>query len=305
MTARRSPLTPPQVSRRTLLAGLVASTVAMSGCGADKTPAAPTAAGLLSGHPFYAAHRGGGGDWPEMTGYAYEQASRLAGLQALEVSVCLSSDGVLVCSHDPTTTRVTGVSYTIAQETWQTLSTLQVSARTTTDPSQPARPLTRFDAVVEAYADRFVLFVEAKVPAAEDPLMAKMAGLGHPERVVWKQYVNGRRFAEAKQHGFTTWGYVLNEPSHLGANLTRFAASPTLDFLGAPASESDAFVSDVVAAASSQQKPTMMWPIQSAADRDRALRLGCRGLMTSTISELFPRAGSATATVTLHRTEKR
>jgi glycerophosphoryl diester phosphodiesterase len=290
MTAGPSPAAAPRVSRRTLLGGLVAGAVAASGCGRGQS-ATPTVPGLLAGRHFYVAHRGGGGDWPEMTAYAYEQASRLPGLQALEVSVCLSSDGVLVCSHDPTTTRVTGVPYTIAQQTWRTLSALQVTARGTSDPSQPSRPLTRFDEVVDAYADRFVLFVEAKVPAAEGPLMARMAGLGHPERVVWKQYVNGRRFAEAKQHGFTTWGYVLNEPSHLGANLTRYAASSTLDLLGAPASESDAFVSAVVSASSTNLKPTVMWPVRSVADRDRALRLGCQGLMTSTILELLPRTG--------------
>ncbi|WP_375426332.1 glycerophosphodiester phosphodiesterase [uncultured Friedmanniella sp.] len=301
MTAPPSTGPASRLSRRTLLGGLAAGVVSVSGCGRTRTPAAApaTVTGLLSGHPFYAAHRGGGGDWPEMTAYAYGQASQLPGLAALEVSVCLSADGVLVCSHDPTTTRVTGVPYTIAEETWQTLSGLQVSAKDTTDPGQPARPLTRFDEVVDAYADRFVLFVEAKVPAAEAPLMARMAGLGHPERVIWKQYVNGPRFAEAKEHGFTTWGYVLNEPAHLGDNLARFAASSSLDLLGAAATESDAFVSDVVSAASEHQKPAIMWPIRSAADRDRAVGLGCQGLMTSTISELLPRAASTTGRIAI------
>lgn len=291
MTDSTSPAAP-RLSRRVLLGGvlgggLLAGGTTLSGC-RTAGPGTPTVASLVAGDPFYVAHRGGGGDWPEMTAYAYAQASRLPGLQAMEVSVCLSADGVLVCSHDPTTTRVTGVPYTIAQQTWSTLSTLQVTAAGTTDPSQPSRPLTRFDEVVDAYADRFVLFVEAKVPAAVAPLMARMAGLAHPERVVWKQYVNGPTFAEAKQHGFTTWGYVLNEPAHLGDNLTRLAAASEIDLLGAPVGESDAFITDVVAAATRNGKPTVVWPIGSAAQRDRARRLGSRGLMTSTIAELLP-----------------
>ena len=71
---------------------------------------------------------------PEMTGYAYHRASKLRGLKALEVSVCQTSDGVLVCSHDKNTERATGVPYVIAQERWETLSTLMVSARTKTTP---------------------------------------------------------------------------------------------------------------------------------------------------------------------------
>lgn len=281
----------PRVSRRALLGGALAGAAALSGCrsGGSGTRSAtpPTVAALVAGDPFYVAHRGGGGDWPEMTAYAYQQASLLPGLQAVEVSVCLSADGVLVCSHDPTTTRVTGVPYTIAQQPWSTLSTLQVSAAQTTDPAQPARPLTRFDEIVEAHADRFVMFVEAKVPTAVAPLMAAMSGLNHPERVVWKQYVNGSTFVEAKERGFTTWGYVLDEPAHLGDNLTRYAASPSIDLLGAPIGESDGFVTDVVTAATTNGKPTVIWPIASATQRDRALELGGRGLMTSTIAELL------------------
>ena len=222
-----------------------------------------------------------------MTAYAYAQAAKIPDLHALEVSVCLSSDGVLVCSHDPTTTRMTGVNYTIAAQTWETLSALNVTAAYTTDPTQSARPLTRFDEVVEAYIDRYVLFVEPKVPAAVEPLLARMSSFDQPERVVWKQYVNSRRFAAAKSHGFATWGYVLNEPAHLGANLERFAASPDIDLLGAPKDETDRFISAVVGAAQTNDKETIAWAINTVNQRDRVLRLGCLGLMTSRVTELL------------------
>lgn len=242
---------------------------------------------LLNSDPFYVAHRGGGGDWPELTAYAYQQAARVPGLTALEISVCLTADDVLVCSHDPTTDRVTGSSYTIADETWETLSKLQVSAAETNDPSQPSRAFTRFDDVVEAYINRFVLFVEPKVSRAVGPLLQRMTGLGQPERVVWKQPVNSSVFTAAKQQGFATWGYVLDEASHTGANLVRWAASPDIDILGAPRAESDDFIRAVVGAADAQDKPTISWAVRNTADRERLRGLGCRGLMTSDLVEVL------------------
>ena len=281
---------PRAFGRRVLLAGVLGGAVVAAGCSLRAKPPPPTYSSLTQESPFYIAHRGGGGNWPELTAYAYEQASRLPGLHAMEISVCQTSDGVLVCSHDRTTTRATGVPYVIAEQTWQTLSTLQVSAAHTTDPAQPGRPFTRFDEVVDAYADRFVLFVEPKDSRASPALLDKMSGLRQPERVVWKQPINSQLFATAKQAGFATWGYVLDEPAHTGDNLARLAASPDVDMLGAPAAESDAFVQAVVAAAGSNGKLTTMWEIRSVADRDRALALGCRGMMTSDLLEVLPAA---------------
>ena len=278
-------------SRRLLLGGTLAGVLVGAGCTTQRPPPPATVQSLTAQRPFYVAHRGGGADWPEMTGYAYQQATRLPGLRALEVSVCQTADGVLVCSHDKTTERVTGVPYVIADETWATLSRLEVSARQTNDPGQPARPFTRFDEVVDAYAGRFVLFVEPKESLAATKLMAKMVSLKQPERVVWKQPINSRLFAAAKQEGFATWGYVFNERAHIGDNLTRYAASPDIDMVGAPRAESDEFVSTVVAAAQANDKLTIMWEIRSPDDRDRALRLGCSGLMASDIAEVLGTPG--------------
>lgn len=279
----------PRVRRRTLLGGALASAIAGAGCSPSRGTKAPpvTVASLTSSQPFYVAHRGGGGDWPEMTGYAYAQSAALPGLQALEVSVCLSADDVLVCSHDPNTKRVTGVDYEIRKQSWATLSQLEVSAAATTDPNQPGRPFTKFEDVASAYIGTFVLFAEPKTSESAQPLLAALERLGQPERVVWKQYINSRMFSAAKERGFGTWGYVLDEPNHLGDNLTRLAASPDIDMLGAGAAESNDFVSAVSDAADRNNKLTIMWPIKSPADRDRAVRLRCAGMMSSHIREVF------------------
>lgn len=274
------------LNRRTLLAGSLATALA----GAMPVQARATAAvtratvsSLTSTHPFYIAHRGGGRNWPAMTAYAYSQAVQVPGIHALEISVGITSDGVLVCNHNPTTTHMTGVPYVIADETWETLSQLRVLPTYTLDPSQPSRPFSTFEEVSHSYIDNYVLFVEPKVSLAGDKLMKKMASFGQPQRIVWKQPINSRRFAVAKEHGFTTWGYVLNEPAHTGDNLERYAASPHLDMLGAPLGQPDAFVSQVVDAADRNGKKTIAWEVSSVAHRTRALRLGCTGLMTSDV----------------------
>jgi hypothetical protein len=222
-----------------------------------------------------------------MTAYAYDQAVQVDRLQALEVSVCLSSDGVLVCSHDPTTTRVTGADLTIADQPWSTLAPLLVRADQTSRPDQPARPLSRFEQV-SGHLERFVLFCEPKVEAASQPLLDALVRLDQRDRTVWKSYVSSPWFAEAKRHGFATWGYVLDQPSHLGDNLERFAASPEIDLLGVALTEPDSMVSAVVAAGDRHGKRTIAYPLRTTAERDRALGLGCTGLMVSRVTELMP-----------------
>lgn len=279
------------VSRRSLLAGTAAAVVVGGLADTTRASAAPparpaTVDTLVKSDPFYIAHRGGGRNWPAMTAYAYEQAANIPNVTALEISVCISADGVLVCNHNPTTTDMTGVPYRIADETWETLSSLMVSPKYTLNPKQPARPFTRFDEVVERYIDDYVLFVEPKVSAAAAPLMARMAALKQPERVVWKQPINSWRFWPAKKRGFTTWGYVLDEPGHTGDNLKRYAASPDIDMLGVYNAYGDDLVDEVVRAADDEGKRAIMWEIKTLGQRAHALRAGCQGLMTSNVVDV-------------------
>lgn len=166
------------------------------------TPApTPTHEGLSAQRPFYVAHRGGGANWPEMTAYAYRQAAALPFVQAIEISVCRSADGVLVCSHDPTTLRVTGADHEISTTNWSTLSRLMVTPEYTDNPDQPARPFSRLDEVLDDYIQRLVVFIEPKTSDANDPLLLKLIMLNQPQRTVWKQPVNSPKFLAAKEHG--------------------------------------------------------------------------------------------------------
>lgn len=175
------------------------------------------------------------GLWPVATAHAYEQASGVPGRRALEISVCLSSDGVLVGSHDPPAARATGVDYTIAQQTWDyAVDLARVSAAETTDPAQPARPLTRFDEVVDAYINDFVLFVEPEVGPARG-LAAQPVGGSGPARA---RGVEAAVVAAARAAGKATISWAirnLTDPDRvLGLGCRAPMTANVTEILGPP-----------------------------------------------------------------------
>lgn len=277
------------MTRRVLLGGSLGALVLGPGCRSTPTPAqaALSVRTWSEGIPFYIAHRGGARDWPEMTAYGYDRAAQLPGLEALDISVCQTADGVLVCSFEQSTKRLTGHDLTIGKEDWSTLSALTVTAKHTNDPRQPRQPFARFDDVVQAHIGSSIIVVEPRDSQAAGNLMATLLSLGFPERVVWKQPVTSTRFAEAKRHGFATWGYVLDEAAHLGANLKRHAADDAIDMLGASHNRPDAFIANVARAARSQQKKMIGWDVRDLDTRARMLELGCTGIASSDITNML------------------
>lgn len=261
-----------------------------SGCRTEPEGAGPAgtlnARNLSRENPFFIGARGSARDWPELTAYGFEQAAALPEVKAMEIWVCRTSDGVLVGSADPTTTRLTGKKLTILDETWATLSSLQVTSKETTDHGQPSQPFARLEDLLDRYIDRFVFFVEPRVPEAITNLTAHLIALGRPERVVWKQPINSNRFDAAKQHGFSTWGYVLDEPGHTGRNLPRLASSDAIDMLGVAVGRPTTLISSVVDAAGQNQKPVIAWNVDNKAALDRALKLGCTGIASRAVREI-------------------
>lgn len=83
------------------------------------------------------AHRGASADFPEHTRAAYLEAIA-QGADGIETDVRLTADGQLVCWHDPTTDRVTGVAGWVHEMTLDELRSL---------------PLTRGGAIPGEYGD--------------------------------------------------------------------------------------------------------------------------------------------------------
>jgi glycerophosphoryl diester phosphodiesterase len=96
--------------RRKLAAGALASGV---GAGALYLGLARLPVTRVADHPYFTAstprviaHRGGRGLWPENTLHAFEKAARL-GVDAVEMDVRSTADGILVALHDRTVDRTT------------------------------------------------------------------------------------------------------------------------------------------------------------------------------------------------------
>jgi glycerophosphoryl diester phosphodiesterase len=243
---------------------------------------------LLSTNPFYIAHRGGGDNWPEHTMRSYTGAVHW-GLKAIEISVNITSDGVMVCHHDTGTNRMTGTNLTFATSTAAQLEPLTNTAAFTNNPTQDRQPIPLLVPVLDKFAHNHVCFVEAKTGGAWQATLLDLM-LTYPEsteRMVWKAPIVAG-FQGAKDRGFTTWGYLLqNDPAH--ADWQTLVAKTDVDMIGVNHAASDQYISDVVALATSLGKKVIMWEIHSIADRDRAASLGVQGMMTSDLWEVLPK----------------
>lgn len=269
----------PTLSRRALLGTAGLGLAGAVGCAPQQQPVVARFHGA-----YTIAHRGGGRNWPEMTAFAYQQAARLPNLGRMEVSVRRSRDGVLVCHHDATTGRVGTHNLTIATTDWADLARVAISARETLDPSQPGRPLARFQEVLDAWPQDVEMWVEPKSADAVQPLFRKLSYL--PDlKVVWKRPINAPDFARAKQQGWGTFGYLLDGQRQLDL-LRQVAASRELDHVGVAIQSTDERIKQVVDLAGSYGKDTVAWALATLEQRDRALELGCRGLMCSNIAQL-------------------
>ena len=243
---------------------------------------------LLSTTPFYIAHRGGGDNWPEHSQRAYIGAVNY-GMKAIEISVNITSDGVMFCHHDTNTNRMTGVSRDFVSSTAAQITGLTNTAAFTDNPSQDRQPIPLLTTILDDYGTNHVCFVEAKTGGAwQSTLLDLMASYsGATNHMVWKAPIIAG-FAGAKTRGFTTWGYLLqNDPAH--ADWQTLVAKTDVDLIGVNHTASDQYITDVVALANSLGKKVIMWEVHTIADRNRALSLGVQGMMTSNLWTVLPK----------------
>ena len=277
----RAPFLPPINRRQFLLAG--ASTLLLSACQATPAPPVsvlPTAAAryaigdLLGTTPFYIAHRGSGDNWVE---HSFDSYSRVidSGAKAIEVSVSATSDGVLVCHHDLTTKRMTGVDLPIAEVTWEELSQLRSDARAWLGPAAEREPLPLLADVLDAFATTHVIFLEDKQGTNTEALLKVMDSYSHStEHFVWKQWAGATQYTLVDGHGYTTWGYFTPELFERANEL-----APRFDLLGVSHRATDAQVAVLVGFG----KPVIAWEVHYRSMRDRMSDLGVAGMMCSNL----------------------
>lgn len=240
---------------------------------------------LLSTTPFYIAHRGSGGEFPEHTMAAYE-GSTSALVKAIEVSANLSADGVPVCIHDDTFDRTTDATGNVIDRTYASIrNQVHANAQNMLGPGWTNPSISPLREALDKYLGKVVIFLEAKSNPSV-PVVQQLLTDSYPtatQSVVWKGYFTSGSFAWARSHGFTTWGYC--DATTTDAQLD--AADANIDIWGVPFAMSDARMAAVVA----RGKPVICWEVHRRSDRDRLASLGVRGMMCAQL--LYVRRASA------------
>ncbi|MHA7304962.1 glycerophosphodiester phosphodiesterase [Arthrobacter sp. TMN-49] len=259
------------VSRRQFLI-LSTALLALSACDSGPPPANFTVKDLFATTPFYIAHRGSGDNWPEHTQSAYHRAVE-AGAKALEISVQASSDGVLICHHDLSTLRMTGVGVDIATSTFAELQTLDNNARQWLGPHSNLLPIPRLKEVLDEHAAHRVIFIEDKQGTNTEALLELMESYPNPtEHFIWKQPAPSRRFSVFKEKGYATWGYFAPEDY---AKIAQFSGD--FDYLGVHHSAPQRIVQELV----DTGKPVICWEVHTRSLRDTMAAWGVQGMMCS------------------------
>ncbi|SDL14023.1 Glycerophosphoryl diester phosphodiesterase family protein [Arthrobacter sp. ov407] len=277
--ARRMPMTGrfAAASRREFLL-LSTASLALTACSEQPPSPAPirkyTIESLLGTTPFYIAHRGSGDNWPEHTALAYSSAIAF-GVKAIEISVCATADGVLVCHHDTNTLELTGHDLEISKQTYATLSGLRNDARQWLGPASQPQPIPRLKDVLDAHAATHVIFIEDKQATNTKALLDLMDSYPDSKNhFVWKQPASSKTRVEAAARGYKTWGYFMD-----GSSATYDKYAPNLDFLGVYQAATDAEVTALMV----YGKPVIAWEVHTRWMRDRLQALGVRGLMCSNV----------------------
>lgn len=241
---------------------------------------------LLASSPFYIAHRGGSANWPEMSLYAYRNAVDRR-VDALEVSLARTSDGVWFGLHDRTLDRTSGTTdFVAAEHSWAEVQEHSITAAGTDDPNQAAQPYMRFEALIEAHGTTHTIFVDPKWTSPEhypELLDIMDASLENPaETFIAKFYCTGDKWAAAaRDRGFTTWGYYYAAEIEADTALLP-STQQRWDILGMDYDGSSSAWEDAAA----YDKPIIGHIVPSDAAAATAISKGATGLMVSGVVEV-------------------
>jgi len=285
-----------RISRRALIGGIaggVLGAAAVAGGGAYLIPRLLDGPEdgllvdrLLKRPGFTVAHRGGSRDWPEMSMEAYRNSVAL-GVNALEISLARTSDGVWFGLHDETLDRTSGTSgFVAADHTWKEVQRYRITAAETDDPRQPPQPYLRFEQLVAAYARSHTIFVDPKVVPTEHlgELFALMAKVEHPTNTfVANGYCTAQAWpVDARGRVFATWGYyygaeVSADPTLLPSTQDRWTWLG-LDYNGGE---------DAWRTFTNSGKPVLAHIVPSRAAADKSLRLVADGMVVSGVQQVL------------------
>lgn len=248
------------------------------------------------GDSYLVAHRGAGDVFPEHSMESYDAAVAW-GARAMEISVGLTSDNVLVCMHDLTldrTTNLTGnlrtTTYAQLAEGWLDIPRLG-----------PRWALTKvkvplFEDVLRKFGGRVILAVEAKDERAYGPMMAMVAKYRLESAVMIKTYFKNKLIAEVKSSGLGVFAY-FTRPKELTPDAIQAVAgqlSPRTDAIVVPNSGPDGYLAaPLVEAVVATGIPVWPYPLHRRSDVTHYSALGMQGAVTSNIGYLLGKTEQA------------
>lgn len=239
---------------------------------------------------FSSAHRGSGMLYPEHTLEAY-RASLAEGAPAIEVSVQRTKDGVLVCFHDTTVLRMTGLTGAVSDYTYsQLLNGVKVKAQTLVGAGWADQAIPTVTQVLDELMSRCIILLEPKTNDAVVPLQSLMDSRypSAPDVVIWKlYYLNATDWAVSR--GYKIWLYVDAATTQSQADAVEFSVDqPT--FWGVPHTATDTVIGEFVArvnAYGDDPKKVMVWEVHRNSELERFRNLGVKGIMSPQWSYLY------------------
>ncbi len=249
---------------------------------------------LSAGRRLVVGHRGNRAHAPENTMPSFAEAVAL-GVDAVELDVHLSADGVVVVMHDPTVDRTTNGAGAVSQLTWAELSTLDAGHRFSTDRGRtwPWRDrgvqIPRFaDVLAQFPATPFL--IEIKVPEAARPLRRVIEAAGATERCIVESFHHaaGLEFAGS---GVAVGASQRDVTALLPRAIMRLSA-PHVGFafmaippwhMGIPVP-----VGGMVAATRAAGAPVHVWTVNDVSTAERLWTKGVTAIITDDPKLLLP-----------------
>lgn len=226
------------ISRRAAIGGLSVGIVGVAGgalterqvTAADLTSTAPmphTVAGWTArrGNRYYIGHRGSGDVYPEHSIEGYRAAVD-GGAQCLEISVGMTSDGMLICMHDLTYDRTTTIAGTISALPSTVLrgARLKVPQLGPAWALEPVPQVPRLLDVLRELGGHTVMCIEAKNDAAYPAMVAAIEDSGIEGSVIIKAPFSSSRIGQARAAGYPVFGYFGAVSDLSLARITALAA---------------------------------------------------------------------------------
>lgn len=240
--------------------------------------------------PYYIGHRGAGGVLPEHTLPSYLQALEW-GAECLEISVVISSDGVLYCLHDLTLDRTTTMNGEVRTKTSKELDGALVSIPRLgprwAGANMPAMP--KLADVLEQVRGKAVLCIEPKDDAAYPPLIEMITHFKLESLVMIKLDASSPRIAMAKKAGFPVFAYLGNAEvaSESAVRALAKRLDPKRDAMVLPArNEFQLMPSKLLQTAVGTGVPVWVFPIHRREEATYFSLLGVQGLVAPSIGYL-------------------